>query len=404
MNKENKCILLTLFLVAKLFGIRCFIEFQRINNLAKGSEGRSIDVSKSTASDSRCRFMFFQQKSYVFEKEAWWCVCRFHFFIPVVLSVNIMSKVFSDDQKKMLQKMMSNRTSVTKPQKKDNDEDLGFKRSPKKRRLQQQDKKTVEKKMAKVTDQPVDRSTKLSEAARNRLSMSQFRSMNEKLYKTFSQEAVMLMDPDSFSKYHEAYSEIASKWPVKPIDHLIKKIQKLYGKERLNKGDLVLSDMGCGNKPLIAIAFPSCQVHSFDLICTDERITPCSISNIPLKNQSVDCVVFSLSLMPKDLGRVLKEAARIVKERGHVLIAEVASRFEPEAGQTTDTIKTFSEKLNKFFGLKQKSLEKLPPNGFFIVFDFIKTGIKSEEKTSDKSKDSSSLPFISLKACEYKPR
>jgi hypothetical protein len=79
------------------------------------------------------------------------------------------------------------------------------------------------------------------------------------------------MNPDSFTKYHETYREIAEKWPVKPIDHIIEMIKGMKQK------NLVISDMGCGDKPMIAEAFPGLTVHSFDLISTDERISPSSI-------------------------------------------------------------------------------------------------------------------------------
>ena len=295
-----------------------------------------------------------------------------------------MAKVFRDDQRSFLKKMLSQQTVKRKTDQRDEwiPEETGLRMPVKK---------------SKTTTNSVDkpsRSAKLAESSRKRLSMSHFRSMNETLYTTSAGEASMLMDSDSFAKYHEAYRGIAEKWPVKPIDFIITKIRKMLGKELKNKA--VLTDMGCGDKPLLAEAFPSLTVHSFDLVSTDERISPSSLDRIPLKNQSVDVVVYSLSLMAADLSLVMKEASRIVKTGGHVIIAEVASRFE--ADSSTDSLKSFVEKLDKFFGLSLKLTDKLQPNNFFLVFDFVK------EKDTRRHATNDVLPRLSLKACQYKPR
>lgn len=257
-----------------------------------------------------------------------------------------------------------------------------------------QPKKTRKESSEPVIDD-VDRSQKLSEASRKQLAFSFFRSLNQTLYTSASEEATSVMDEENFEKYHEAYSEIVNKWPVKPAHHLIKKVQGLFGKNPAGK---VLADMGCGDKPMIAEAFPSCTVYSFDLVSKDERITPCNLSKIPLKNESVDVVIFSLSLMGKDLNRILHEGTRILREGGHLYIAEVASRFEPDEGEQTDTLESLSSKLRKHFHVKKRGVEKLPPNNFFVVLHFVKSGTDHAET---KKKD---LPEIHLKACQYKPR
>jgi ubiquinone/menaquinone biosynthesis C-methylase UbiE len=99
--------------------------------------------------------------------------------------------------------------------------------------------------------------------------------------------------------------------------------------------------------------------------------------------------------MASNLSPVMKEASRIVKTGGHVIIAEVASRFEAK-GPETDTVESFKSKLEKYFGLHVKSEEKLPPNSFFLVFKFVKKEFQPKLREA--------TPSISLEACHYKPR
>ena len=48
---------------------------------------------------------------------------------------------------------------------------------------------------------------------------------------------------------------------------------------------------------------------------------------MPLDDNSVDVVVFCLSLMGKNYPEFLREANRVIKKDGVLMIAEVLSRF-----------------------------------------------------------------------------
>lgn len=271
-----------------------------------------------------------------------------------------------------------------------------------------------------------DRSQELASKSRSRLSFSRFRSMNEFLYTHSTNQAVEFMDEQSFDLYHTAYSEIAVKWPIRPIDHICDRMRKLFKGKGKGK---VFADMGCGSRPLIAEAFEKATVHSFDLVSKDERITPADVSKLPLPNAVCDCVVFSLSLMGSNIMDQLKEGSRILKEKGILMIAEVTSRFksvnqktktnktgeksvkesgtdkrtagdeekeEEEAEEAEiDSVDSFVSKLSKLgFVLKQQ--ENLEPNNFFVVLEF--------ERKAGVTKKKKKLPSIQLKACQYKPR
>ena len=266
-----------------------------------------------------------------------------------------------------------------------------------------------------------DRSQELAAKSRGRLSFSRFRSMNEFLYTHSTNEAVHFMDDQSFDLYHTAYSEIADKWPVRPIDHICGLMHRMFKGKGKGK---VFADMGCGCKPLIAEAFANATVHSFDLISKDDRITSADVTKLPLPDSVCDCVVFSLSLMGSNVADQIREGSRILKEKGMMIIAEVTSRFkggeknknssrnqaqrgggskesedcdeEGDNGEEAeiDSLDTFVSKLSTL-GLELKKTENLEPNNFFVILEFTrKAGIAKKKN----------LPDIRLKACQYKPR
>lgn len=154
------------------------------------------------------------------------------------------------------------------------------------------------------------------------------------------------------------------------------------------------------------------QVHSFDLVESNEFITAADIAHVPLKDGEVDVVIFSLSLMGTNVKSFLIEARRILRKvsllivvlvivvnthrsQGGVLkIAEVKSRFED------DTLEKFEETLEM---LGFKLLQKDEENVMFFLLTFKKVqDVKGEGKnTVWKERD---LPNFKLKPCIYKRR
>lgn len=65
------------------------------------------------------------------------------------------------------------------------------------------------------------------------------------------------------------------------------------------------------------------RVHSFDLVAAAPHVTACNMAHVPLGNAVVDAAVFSLALMGTDYGLFLQEAARVVRHKGYLWIAEV---------------------------------------------------------------------------------
>ena len=106
------------------------------------------------------------------------------------------------------------------------------------------------------------------------------------------------------------------------------------------------------------------------------HITQCDISSVPLKKNSVDVVVFCLSLMGTNFPRFIHEANRILKDGGKLFVAEVLSRFE--------NVEEFTEKyMKKFAGFEVVKQSKL--KDFFYIFVFKKTSTAVEELKFDYS-------------------
>lgn len=210
-----------------------------------------------------------------------------------------------------------------------------------------EDKKSKKDKKNKKSDEDKNLSQ-----LENKLVGAQFRFINEKLYKMRGNEAYEFFknDPEQFSIYHDGYRHQVKKWPINPVDRII---QMLRGEE---KGKII-ADMGCGDAKIAKELNKIHTVLSFDLQATNEYVTPCNMSHVPVEDESVDIVVYCLSLMGTNLASFLKEGNRILKSNGQLIIAEVVSRFK--------SIRLFSIALGKL-GFEVES-KKILNNYFSII-------------------------------------
>ncbi|EDV27210.1 uncharacterized protein TRIADDRAFT_22483 [Trichoplax adhaerens] len=213
-----------------------------------------------------------------------------------------------------------------------------------------------------------------------RLQAGRFRWVNEKLYTIKGLEAFHMFksDPNLFDIYHSGFQTQVDKWPINPLDNIIDFI-------RNRSKDLIIADLGCGEGRL-AQSVPN-KVYSIDLASRADHIIACDMANTPLEDAHVDMVVFCLALMGTNLLDYVKEAKRILKPGGILLIAEVLSRIEHEA--------RFVRSLS-MFGFKLK--EKLVLSKMFIRFQFVE--VSKQLKKSNTEVANLSL----LKPCVYKKR
>ena len=153
-----------------------------------------------------------------------------------------------------------------------------------------------------------------------------------------------------------------------------------------------MADLGCGEARLAqTLKATHPHVHSFDFVALNEHVQVCDIAHTPLKDKSVDIVVFCLSLMGTNLTDFIREAHRILRLRGTMKIVEIASRFENQP-------KKFIQKIEKlgFHCAKTDALDEeknTPSSKYFFSFDFVKT---SEQIQSNS--------ILTLAPCLHKKR
>jgi len=116
-------------------------------------------------------------------------------------------------------------------------------------------------------------------------------------------------DPEVFKSYHSSYMKQMESWPTNPLELIIR-----WARKRLPAGS-VIADLGCGEAKLaLELGKSSFTVHSYDLFALNDRVVACDVrKGVPLPDQSVDAVVFCLSLMGTDVSPFIAEATRILK-------------------------------------------------------------------------------------------
>lgn len=239
-------------------------------------------------------------------------------------------------------------------------------------------RKRREKKKSKVADSPVKppNTTTTKRKVTKRLEGGRFRWINEQLYSMNSKQASELFSsqPDLYQAYHTGFRAQVEKWPHDPVDDVITYVSTL-------PEHWTIADMGCGEAK-IAASVPH-QVHSFDLVASNDRVTVSDMSNVPLGNSSVNVVIFCLSLMGTNLSDFIHEAYRILVPKGILKITEIRSRI--------DDVDIFVQSLCScgFKLVKKENISKI-----FVDLQLQKT--KRSPKTSPA--------LITLKPCLYKRR
>lgn len=192
-----------------------------------------------------------------------------------------------------------------------------------------------------------------------------------------------------YSLYHHGFRSQCKSWPVQPVDLILSRILQCYTSAEI-------ADLGCGDAILAQrLDRRKYTVHSFDLVGSD-LVTACDMSDTPLKNEQVDVAVFCLSLMGTNYHEFLKEAWRISKYGGKVLIAEVESRFAGVNDSYQESIKNFISDMEKI-GFSSTSQPDRSHKVFVSMeFEKVRRVISSGDSEAEVGKV--------LKPCLYKKR
>ena len=126
-------------------------------------------------------------------------------------------------------------------------------------------------------------------------------------------------EPEEWYLYHTLYSEQRKTWSEIPYIEISKKIK--------NRLDWVVGDFGCGEN-LLSNELPDNKIYGFDYVAINNKVISCDMCNVPLKDNTLDVAVFSLSLMGSNYEDYLKEAYRTLKPFGNIFICEPSSKWK----------------------------------------------------------------------------
>ena len=156
------------------------------------------------------------------------------------------------------------------------------------------------------------------------VSLGEFSKMNKTWNTTNSDTTYkrLTTNPAEWREYHVLYGKLREKWSEIPYIEIGKKLKE--------RPEWIVGDFGCGENLLKTVI--TNKIHAFDFIAIDDTVTSCDLSCVPLNNEVLDVVVFSLALMGTNYSESLLEAHRVLKKYGVVMIAEPRNRWSDDLG------------------------------------------------------------------------
>ena len=187
-----------------------------------------------------------------------------------------------------------------------------------------------------------------------RPSLGDFSELNQKWSVSNSSNTFkrIKQNKEEWYYYHQLYRDKREEWDEIPFKEIAKKITK--------REDWIVADMGCGEN-LLAKEIPN-KVHGFDYVACEPSVIECDMSKVPLNDNSVDVVVYSLSLMGSNYLDYLKEGHRILKPFGLMFICEPYKKVK-------DKLESYENKL-KEIGFNVTSIKSSINK--FVYIDCIK--------------------------------
>jgi ribosomal RNA-processing protein 8 len=195
------------------------------------------------------------------------------------------------------------------------------------------------------SDKPIKKSTTISAKENSEtkiksnkaLKLSEYQELTKKMsiQKSENTKQMFIEKPDLWHKYHDSRDfsfKGYDKQDEIPINRIINYINKKSNKK------LKILDLGCGRN-LIKDYFKDnnkLTIIGYDYVSHNGSIE-CDISNLPDKSESIDICIFSQSLMGSNWKDYIREAVRVLRYNGEMIISESIERF--------DIIKKYIEEL-----------------------------------------------------------
>jgi ribosomal RNA-processing protein 8 len=101
---------------------------------------------------------------------------------------------------------------------------------------------------------------------------------------------------------------------------------------------LQIGDFGCGEAKIME-AFGPERVYSFDHVAVNDKVTVCDMKSTGLDSDTLDVVVFSLSLMNKNWTDYIIEAKKCLATNGYLLIAETTKSLKGRLSKLRDILR-----------------------------------------------------------------
>ena len=171
-------------------------------------------------------------------------------------------------------------------------------------------------------------------------------------------------NPDAFIEYHKAREISKTSWPEDPVDYVAQFINEHYKNKNI-------ADLGCGLNKLSTLMKNGNIVKGFDHQrvdgCEDVIISDMANLTDVVEDKEMDIAVFCLSLWGCNYEDYFKEAFRILKDDGRLIIVEPSSDFGEGKHYGSET--EFTKTLQKYGFYTIGSIEK---RNNFTYFRFLK--------------------------------
>ena len=101
---------------------------------------------------------------------------------------------------------------------------------------------------------------------------------------------------------------------------------------------LVIGDFGCGKGELMELLKEN-KMYSFDHHnIIDEKIIPCDMKSVPIKDEKLDVAIFSLSIMGTNWPDYIVEAKKCLAKNGFLFIAETTKSLNVRLSELRNVV------------------------------------------------------------------